>query len=87
MILLTVTKPKKMTPKVSGDWSQFLSTVKENAEDNQDIELIGDSAVSIRGKDGLYPFAQILVAAHKLNFAYSVGLFEGKEGWNCNADA
>mgnify|MGYP001570540278 CR=1 FL=1 len=86
-ILLSVTKPKKLSPKVSQDWSQFVATVKENVEDNQDIELIGDSAVSIRDKDGLYPFAQILVAAHKLNFSYTVRLFEGKESWTCEPDA
>ena len=87
LILLTVTKPRLLSPKVSGDWLQLVAIVKESAKDNQDIEVLSESVLSIRGKDGLYPFALVLKAAHELNFSYNVTFFDGKENWRCEEEA
>ena len=87
IILLIVSKPKKMTPKVSQDWTKLETIAKESVEDCEGVELIGDSSISVRDKDGLYPFALVLVVAHELNFSYRVDLFDGKESWNKEADA
>ena len=64
-----------MTPKVSQDWTKLETIAKESVEDCEGVELIGDSSISVRDKDGLYPFALVLVVAHELNFSYRVDLF------------
>lgn len=87
LIYLTISKPKKLTPKVSQDWSKLVAIAKESVEDCQEAQLIGDCSISIRGKDGLYPFAIVLKAAHELNFTYKVDFLEGKETWTCEPDA